>query len=214
MSNTKRTIISTALFFGLGLFLIAVPKFSSVLAQSATLSLSPATGTYAKNQEFTLTIMCNSGTAQVEGVDALLQYDNTKLSVVSGASNATYFPSYQGTSETASIYHVFVAIVQGTEGPSGSFAAGTIKFRALQEVNSTAVSFVTGNSDPTLNSVVASDAENILSSTSGGTYVISGVLPYGGVAFKDYSLYLAGLLFFVASFLILNIIRKKEWNIR
>lgn len=203
----KTFFLSAFLFIG-GLFLVIIPK--QVSAQSATLSFSPASGTYAKNQEFTIQIMCNSGSTEVDGVDTFIEYDPSVLQVVSSDANTQYFSNKTSEDKSSSVYWLYFELADpNSTGPTGSFAIGSITFRALQETSSTTIEYVTGSSDPTTNSVVASEGESLSLSTTPASYTISGTLPDSGIMPENSSIFLAAILLFTASGLILNILRLR-----
>lgn len=77
------------------LYLVVLPQF--ILAQAATLALSPSSGTANKGCSFSLNIILNTGVAQTDGTDAVLIYDPTRFTANS-ITNGTIYPDYPGSS--------------------------------------------------------------------------------------------------------------------
>ncbi len=75
------------------LFFAAMPAY----AAQASLSLSPATGTFNKGCSFTVTIKLDTGGAQTDGTDVILLYDAGKLSTTTASiASGTIYPDYPG----------------------------------------------------------------------------------------------------------------------
>lgn len=93
----KFTVLKLPIFlFVMLALLFAVPyTLSPVYAQTATLSLSPSTGTFNKGCTFVLDIRLDTGGAQTDGTDAIILYDSSRLSATSITSGNIY-PDYPG----------------------------------------------------------------------------------------------------------------------
>lgn len=77
------------------IIIITIILSPAVFAQTATLSLSPSSGTFNKGCPLTLQINLNTGGTQTDGTDAILAYDSTRFSATSISSGAIY-PDYPG----------------------------------------------------------------------------------------------------------------------
>lgn len=93
--------IVVKLSFILFLLLIPLLPIASYLppayAAGASLSLSPATGTFNKGCSFSLEIKVDTGGAQTDGTDAILFYDTTRFTATQ-IRNGTIYPDFPGNS--------------------------------------------------------------------------------------------------------------------
>lgn len=80
-------------FFSIIGFLFLVS--GNVLAAGATLSLSPATGTFNKNCNFSLQVMVDTGGYETDGTDAILTYDITRFTA-NKINNGSIYQDYPG----------------------------------------------------------------------------------------------------------------------
>ncbi|MGZ6004737.1 MAG: cohesin domain-containing protein [Candidatus Saccharimonadales bacterium] len=108
---------------------------------TATLSLSPNSGTYAKGASFTVTVNEDSGSSTINAVQADLSYDQSKLQFISLNDNPP--ASAFGISAAASGGSGNVTFQMGNITPlSGSHPVGTVTFKTLVDgPGSTSVSF-------------------------------------------------------------------------
>lgn len=96
---------------------------SSAFAQAASLSLSPATGTFNKGCDFSLKIELNTGGAQTDGTDAILLYDSSRVTAKSIISGSIY-SDYPGNSIRDDLGKITVS---GLASVSSAFSgAGTL----------------------------------------------------------------------------------------
>lgn len=70
-------IFRSAILFSFLIFLFALPK----MAEAASLELSPSSGSYSVGETFTVNAVVNSGSDEVNAVEASLSFDNDVLSV-------------------------------------------------------------------------------------------------------------------------------------
>lgn len=155
-------------------FLIIFSK--RVLAASATLSLSPASGSYNVNDNFDVNIVLNAGGAKIGGVDIYyITFDQTKLNLVD-IVNGTIFEQYVGKSinnsnGTAAISGM-VNSAQDSFTGTGTFA--TLKFKAVSAGTSEVkFTFTPGNTRDT-NTVDFDTLGDVLTSVVNGTYTVTG----------------------------------------
>lgn len=147
---------------------LATPK--SIAAGSATLSLSPSSGSYDKGESFTVTVTENSGTDGINAVQADLKYDSSELQYISSTAS-TYFNNVShtgGGGKVSIISYVAPIQMQGPGTVSGSKVVGTVTFKALVGSGTTSITFAT-----TSGIARASDNVDIWNQdTSGGTYTL------------------------------------------
>lgn len=171
----KKVLLSLfwLLIFGSSLFL---PSF--VLAQSASLYLSPSSGIFAAGSSFSVAVKVDTGGIVINAVQGTLAFDPKKLAVVNVSKAGTIFtlwmqePTFSNTEGT-------IRFGGGVPNPGFSGASGTIliaTFRA-KTAGKGVVNFSSA-------SVLANDGlgTNILSFLGGGTYEIvlaAIVLPTG-----------------------------------
>jgi hypothetical protein len=86
----KKIFFNLALIIGLFFFMPG-----SILAAGSTLSLSPATGTFNKNCNFSLQVIVDTGGYDTDGTDAILIYDTTRFSA-NKINNGTIYQDYPG----------------------------------------------------------------------------------------------------------------------
>lgn len=88
----RRFLLLLLLFFS---FFLASP--TAVFAQTATLILGPAGGTFNRGCNFSLAVELDTGGAPTDGTDAVLFYDPSRLTATS-ITNGTVYPEYAGNS--------------------------------------------------------------------------------------------------------------------
>lgn len=89
----KQIIVSLELvIISLFFFLFSI---GPALAAGATLSLSPASGTFNKGCNFSLSVIVNTGGVQTDGTDAILFYDPTRF-LATKINNGTIYVDYPG----------------------------------------------------------------------------------------------------------------------
>ena len=134
-------------------------------AGTASMSLSPATLSVNHGDSFTIEIRENSGTEPVNAVQANLTYDDSKLDFVSidGSESAFPFPF----EEIGGGGSVKIARIITGGSVIGNQLVAKVTFTASMNPGITAVTFASGTA-----LVRSTDNNDILGSTSGGTYTI------------------------------------------
>jgi hypothetical protein len=163
MKKIKKFVPSLLSLLALVFSVAAAPLASA--ADSATLSLSPSSGTYKVGDTFNVAVHENSGSTAVNAVQANLSYSTSKLQYVSYTSSSAYSVEAESSSNSGLLKFARASITPRT----GDQVVVTVKFKALASTSGTSVSFASGSS------VNANDGSgtNILSGTSGGTYKVS-----------------------------------------
>lgn len=119
--------------------LLVVQTGSAFAAGNATLSLSPSSGSYKKGATFAVTIHENSGSTQVNAVEADLTYSTSKLQFVSIDTNSSAFDiGARGIGGSGS-----VEISRAKSGGSltGDQIVAKVNFKALAGSGSTSITF-------------------------------------------------------------------------
>ena len=160
-------------------FLAAV--FIPFSGKAATLTVSPATGSYNPNDTFSISIYMNTNGQNVVVSAAYLNYDRNSFQAVSIDTADSAF-----TMETEKIIDSNNGIIKITRGKitpgvnGASILVAKVNFKALYGTTPTAdnmtFSFVAGNN--TLSTVIKDDGlgTNILSGVNNGKYTVSGAV--------------------------------------
>lgn len=143
---------------------------------AASLSLSPATKTVEVNQEFEVEVILNTGGANTDAADVILNYDSEKLSVVTAILGNLYDTRLVANTSVSGRITLRASASAGNYfNGTGTFATITFKGKA---VGTGLVSFdFSANSTTDCN--VAYAGSDILGSVSNGTYTVvaAGTLP-------------------------------------
>ena len=141
---------------------------SASAAGSASLSLSPASGTFTQGNSYTITIYENG--SDINAVTAKLTYDPTKLTCTGVSVTTSTFAASSGANCASGAVTIgrYVGLDDATGAPNpsknGSQVVGSVTFKAVTASGTTNVSFASG-------SQVASEGANVWDgNTSGGTY--------------------------------------------
>lgn len=158
--------------------MLAAPAFAS----AATLSLSPATGTYQAGQTFEVKIQLDTAGATTSGTDVYMSFDPGTLEVVDANSSATGTQILPGTlyaqtvantaDNTTGKIQFSGAKTSSSSGYSGSGTLATITFQALKAADATKVTFDFAKGATNLSEVLSNSA-TVLSSVADGTYAIT-----------------------------------------
>ena len=163
--NTQKKILS---FLGFIIFLLLFGISPLHANASATLSLSPASGSYVKNNTFAVSVNVNTNGQVVNAVTANLTFDTSKLAVVSISTSSSIItfwtggPTYSNAAGT-----IYFAGGVPNPGFSGTKLIVTITFKGTT-LGSGGVAFAPGSS------VLLNDGlgTNIFGSAIGGTYTV------------------------------------------
>lgn len=149
---------------------------------SATLALSPASGSYATGDIFSVNIVLNTQGSQIQGVDIVyLNYNPVLLEVQDDDAGVAGAQIAQGAlMATTALNSVdagsgrigFSQVTTSGVSYAGSGALATVRFKALSEGTASVTFNVTSGS--TVDTNVASNGADILASATGGSYVLSG----------------------------------------
>lgn len=158
-------VIGSVSFFG------SMQQRDSLAAAAATMYVSPAEGQYKAGSTLSVAIREDSGSTEVNSVQAALRYDPTKLAYVD-TTEGTVFPFAAATSvETPGQIRIARSINAGAAKVTGDNLVATVNFYVLpvSGAGSTTISF-----DTAFSLIVSSggDNANIMVSSLGGSYSI------------------------------------------
>jgi len=115
-----------------GTVIVLVIITSAIHAQSVfagKMEFNPATGTYAKDATFTVKVIVDTESINATSADAVIQFDNTLLSVDSVA-DGTFYPTVLHSDNNGTL--VISGIVNSVDAVvSGKGELATITFKAL-----------------------------------------------------------------------------------
>lgn len=161
-------------------FLIALMAFVPVriFAAGATLSLSPASGTFNKGCSLILEVKLNSGGAKTDGTDAILFYDTSRFTA-SSINAGSIYSDYPGNNIDPANGTITIAGIAALNSPfTGQGALATLSLTVKEDAPSglTQIKFDFDPADKTKttdsNVIEQGTAEEILSSVSNGSYTI------------------------------------------
>lgn len=148
-------------------------------AQSATLSLSPSTGTFNKGCQFNLEVKLSTGGAQTDGTDAIISYDASRFSATSITPNTSTYPDFPGNSiddTGGKIIISGIASVAGSFSGSGSLATVNMSVKEAAPTGATQIRFDFDPNDRTKttdsNVVERGTVADILTNVTNGNYTI------------------------------------------
>jgi hypothetical protein len=171
-SGTHSITISYS-FYGKDTLYFTLQNPASPIPVIGSMALVPISGSHTVGTSFDVNVTADSGGINIDGIDALLTYDSSKLSVTNlvmtnGLTNIT-FKNYTSSTITFSQLAPF-----GTQIPLNTTVA-TITFMPTGIGNASVnFLFTLGN---TTDSNIAVNGTDILNSTTNGVYAISAAPP-------------------------------------
>jgi chitodextrinase len=138
---------------------------SHAASGSATLSLTPSTAIVNSGTAFSVAVYENSGTAQVNAVQANLTYPASSLTLTSISTTNTAFPLEAQSTGGSGTITMARAINGGTAPLTGQQLVATLNFTSNMTTGSATVAFAAG-------SAVVSSVDNtaLVLTTQSGTY--------------------------------------------
>lgn len=154
-----------AFFLFIGLFLLNQGSVSA-----ASLSLSPSTRIATVGQNFTTDILLDTAGSRTDGVDVIVNYDNTRLTLIDSIIGELYPNKIKN--DTGVLGKVTLRAASAADSYfSGSGVFATLTFRA-QQVGTAGVSFQF-YSGSTTDCNVAYQGTDLLTSVTNASYTIS-----------------------------------------
>lgn len=183
-------------------FLFSVVSVSA--ASSATLALSPASGTFVVNTPFDVGVYLNTNGAKVDGVDIKLNYESAKLEAQLITPETSVFPDFPTKTINATTGKITVSATAAVGSPYSNTTATkmvTIRLKPLT-AGSTSVTFDFTAGATTDSNVVENQTNlDILTAVTNANYTLTatsgGTPPPAADLTPTLSLILAGVLFFV-----------------
>lgn len=129
-----KKILSCFKIAAAGLLVISQLSFlgqSPVLAAGATLSLSPANGTFNRGCSFSVDVVLDTGGTNTDGTDSIIFYDPTRLlTTVTDIKNGTIYSDYPGNVVDSSAGKMNISGMSSiSSGFSGAGVLATINFK-------------------------------------------------------------------------------------
>lgn len=156
------------------LIFIFIPK--AIFAASATLSLSPAAGSFKVNDTFDVNVVLNAGGGKIGGVDIYLTFDQNKLNLLD-IEKGSIFEQYVGKSISNS--NGTAAISGMANSPQNAFSGtdtfAIFKFKAVSAGTSEVKFNFTPPNTRDSNVIDFDSLGDILTSVVNGTYTVTGV---------------------------------------
>jgi hypothetical protein len=143
---------------------LIVSLFVVLPVQAATLSLSPATGTFNKNCNFSVKVDLDTVGAQTDGTDAILIYDPSRFTANS-ITNGTIYPDYPGnTIDNPTPGKIVISGLASLTQPfTGKGTLATVNF-TVKSASQTGVSQIKFDFDP--NNKAKTDDSNVVERTT------------------------------------------------
>lgn len=169
---SKYSFLRLISILGISFFVILAYSATAFTAEAATLSVSPGTGVYTSNSNFTVRVVVNTSGKSINAAEGTLSFNPSELSVVSVNRSGSIFnlwvaePSYSNGAGTVSFSG---GLPSGYTGSSGNIMTVTFKAKGS---GASKVSFASA-------SVLANDGAgtNVLTSMNGGTFTIQAAAP-------------------------------------
>lgn len=176
------------LFSITSLSVILSMAFLPSVATAASLTLSPATGTFNKSCTFNLDVKLDTGGVQTDGTDAIILFDNTRL-VANSVTPGNIYSEYPGTNSDNNAGKVTISgLASVSSGFSGTGILATINF-TVKDSAATGATIVKFDYDPNgtsygadctksgpntcdSNVVQRDQQKDVLSSVGNGNYTI------------------------------------------
>ncbi|HSH18246.1 MAG TPA: cohesin domain-containing protein [Candidatus Saccharimonadales bacterium] len=109
---------------------LTVQSPSTTPTGTASLSLSPATGTFAQGSTVAVTVRANSGTAQLTTVQSVISYPQAQLEYV-GVTENTVFSTIQRTKAENGVIDIIRGISGGGTPVTGTNPVVTLNFKVI-----------------------------------------------------------------------------------
>ncbi len=164
MKNCPKFLIFFLLLTGCYL-LVPSPAWAA-----ASLSFSPASKTVGLNETFSVNVILNTGGSETDATDAIINYDNYKLEVVSATLGSLYANKLSEDTSTAGKV-IFRATSTSDQSYNGTGTFATISFRTIAE--GTANVYFQFTSGSTTDCNVAYQGSDLLGSVSNASYTVS-----------------------------------------
>lgn len=164
----------TAVFLGLTIWVLSLagPVFAS------SLSLSPSSGTFNQNCNFSLDVILDTEGIETDGTDSIISYDSTRF-IGQSITNGTLYPDFPGNNIDNAAGKITISGLAGVNTPfKGKGTLATINF-AVQPTVASGAAQINFDFDPAdkakttdSNVVERGTVADTLNSVVNGSYVI------------------------------------------
>lgn len=177
-------IVLTSVLVVVGVYLLIFAKAATpptpAAGSGASLSLSPASGSYQSGASFTVDLYEDSGVQEVNAVDIGLSYDSTKLQYISASTSSSSFTPAAAPAASGGTLVITSYVNPGTISSgnvTGKQQVASITFKALAASGSPTISFVNNSTAPPRSAVYLYKVGTNLwdGNTAGGTYTLTAV---------------------------------------
>ena len=173
-------------------------------ASSATLALSPASGTFVVNIPFDVGVYLNTNGANVDGVDIKLSYEPARFEAQLITPETSIFPTFPTKTINATTGKITVSATAAVGSPYSNTTATkmvTVRFKPLTTGSTTLTFDFTAGATTDSNVVENQTNLDILTAVTNANYTLSatsgGTPPPAADLTPTLSLVLIGALFFV-----------------
>lgn len=196
-----KKLLPVLLLFPITYFLLPNSVFA---ASSATLALSPASGTFVVNTPFDAGVYLNTNGAKVDGVDIKLNYEAAKLEAQLITPETSIFPNFPTKTINATTGKITISATTTAGSPYSNTTATkmvTLRFKPLTTGSITVTFDFTAGATTDSNVVENTTNLDILTAVTNANYTLSatagGTPPPAADLTPTLSLVLVGALFFV-----------------
>lgn len=172
----------------IGIIFVSFFSPTRVSAQSASLSLEPATGTFNQGCDFTLNVILDAAGVQTDGADAILFYDASKFTANSITKGAIY-PDFPGNNIDAVSGKITISGLASVDTPfSGKGILSSVKFtvKSNASIGATQITFdfdpVNKAKTTDSNVVQRTPVVDVLNSVVNGSYIVGTGVCGGGAS--------------------------------
>ncbi len=163
-----------------GLIFIFILLVLPSQALAATLSFSPAAGSFNRGCNMAINIMLDTQGAQTDGTDVIITYEPTKVSLATNQiTNGSIYPEFPGNSVDSASGKISISGISSVSTPySGSGIFATLNFKVLDNAPAgiTTLKFDFNPNDKTKttdsNVVERGTIADVLSSVTDGSFTL------------------------------------------
>jgi len=155
--------------------------FSPATVMAASLSLSPASGTFNRNCNFSLDVVIDTQGAQTDGTDAILFYDSSRFSINTSliTPNTAVYPDFPGNNVDEAAGKITISGLASVATPfTGKGTLATLQF-SVKDSAPTGATQITFDFDPNnkakttdSNVVERNTVVDVLNSVVNGNYTV------------------------------------------
>lgn len=171
----RKLLVGVLVLVPIGCLLLAVKSAPVLAVSSATLALSPASGSFTVGTPFDIGVYLNTNGAGVDGVDAILIYEPAKLEAQTITPVTTIFPDFPTKTINATTGKITISATAAVGSPYSNTTATkmtTVRFKPLVAGSTTLVFDFTSGATTDSNVVENQTNLDILTAVTNGTYTL------------------------------------------